>query len=140
MVFKLSELELVELKYLQALGYKYLAKHENGKVEVFREEPKRIEAQGSPVKWWHVPGTIEVVPLIGISMYHDVKIGEYKALQWECDPILIETLIDNQQVTLAYESHSHPGCLLKAMHDRCYKEVNRFSKMGVCYAVFEPRL
>lgn len=85
----MSELELIELKYFYAKGYRYIARNEKGNVKIFKKQPIRH-------KWCSCYGIWIIqdnYPIKMFSEYGEVELGRYDFIKWEDEAKLIENLI-----------------------------------------------
>lgn len=90
---KLSDKEIVELKYMNYLGFKYIARHEIGKVELFKESPVRDKIANGYSHGGYDTWVIGKYPIIDRSLYGDVKIGCYDFITWNNGVWNIEQLL-----------------------------------------------
>lgn len=86
----LTELEIIELKYLQALGFKYIGRNENGVLAVFKEEPVRHHRRPDLYGTW----VIGSYPIKDFSLYSNVKLGQYNFVAWKGGVVKIDDLIN----------------------------------------------
>ena len=84
---QLTQLEEIELKYLKAKGFKYIARHEIGTVEAFKEKPVRSKSTGYSI--W----VIGRLPVLDFSLYFKTDLGAYDFLKWEDGPLEIDKLL-----------------------------------------------
>jgi len=109
----LGILETIELKYLHALGFKYIGRHEKGTVEAFKEMPVRSRNNGYDT--W----VIGSYPIRDFSLYGEIKLGEYCFITWDGGIVEIKTLINRP-----LDAQNLPG---KALHQTgenlCYASV-----------------
>lgn len=91
----LTRKEKIELNYLFELGYKYIARHEIGTVEVFKEMPVRDKVVNGSTHGGYDTWVIGKYPIKDHSKYHDLKLGKYEFVKWCNEPIAIDELIQN---------------------------------------------
>lgn len=89
----LTRLERIELEYLFELGYRYIARHEIGTVEVFKEMPVRDKVVNGSTHGGYDTWVIGKYPIEDHSMYHDLDLGDYQFIKWSDEPIAISELI-----------------------------------------------
>lgn len=89
----LNELELIELKYLSAFGFKYIGRHEKGTVEVFKEMPVRDKVVNGSKHGGYDTWVIGRYPIEDFSIYSKVKLGKYDFITWENGIVEIKSLI-----------------------------------------------
>lgn len=83
----LTALEEIELKYLQAKGFKYIARHHIGSLEAFKEKPVRNYGPGHPT--W----VIGSYPIQNHTLYHELELDKYEFIKWEDEPMEIDKLL-----------------------------------------------
>lgn len=79
---RLTDREYVELKCAYYLGFRYIARHEIGRVELFKELPvrdKEVNGDRGGYDTW----VIGSFPVKDHSLYGEVKIGDYNFITWE---------------------------------------------------------
>ena len=90
----LNKKELIELRYLYELGYRYIGRHEIGTVKVFKEKPVRDKVVNNPNRGGYDTWVIGKYPIKDHSLYHDVKLGNYEMITWENGVVKIDSLIE----------------------------------------------
>lgn len=85
----LSNSESIELQYLNALGYKYIGRHEKGTLAVFKEKPVRNISKTGAYSTW----VIGSYPVQDHSLYGDIKLGNYDFVTWDNGVMRIEKLL-----------------------------------------------
>ncbi|MDB2086592.1 hypothetical protein [Clostridium paraputrificum] len=91
----LTRREKIELNYLFELGYRYIARHEIGTVEVFKEIPVRDKVVNGSTHGGYDTWVIGKYPIRDHSKYHHLKLGKYEFVKWSNEPISIGELIQN---------------------------------------------
>lgn len=91
----LTEKENIELSYLFELGYRYIARHEIGTVEAFKEMPVRDKIVNGSTHGGYDTWVIGKYPITDHSKYYDLKLGKYEFVKWSDEPIAIGKLIQN---------------------------------------------
>ena len=91
----LTRREKIELEYLFELGYRYIACHENGTVEVFKEMPVRDKVVNGSTHGGYATWVIRSYPIKDHSKYRDLKLGKYEFVKWHDEPMAIGELIQN---------------------------------------------
>lgn len=86
----LDDIEIIELKYLYALGFRYIGRHEKGTLEVFKKEPIRNISKTSAYSIWVIEDNF---PIRDFSEYGDIKLGKYDFITWNDGIYKIEDLI-----------------------------------------------
>lgn len=83
MNIKLSDREYVELKCAYYLGFKYIARHEIGTVELFKELPVRDKEINGRKTGGYDTWVIGSYPIKDHSLYDKVRLGKYDFVTWE---------------------------------------------------------
>lgn len=83
MNIKLTDKEYVELKYAYYLGFKYIARHEKGTVELFKELPIRDKETNGITTSGYDTWVIGSYPIKDHSLYDKIKLGKYDFITWE---------------------------------------------------------
>ena len=83
MNIKLTDKEYVELKCAYYLGFKCIARHEIGTVELFKELPIRDKETNGRKTGGYDTWVIESYPIKDYSLYDKVKLGKYDFITWE---------------------------------------------------------
>lgn len=93
---KLTEKEMIELKYMNFLGFKYIARHEIGTLCLFKEKPVRNKEVNGSQHCGYDTWVIGEYPIKDFSLLGDAKLGKYKFITWESGVWEIESLINNK--------------------------------------------
>lgn len=80
---RLTDKEYVELKCAYYLGFKYIGRHEIGRVELFKELPVRDKETNGRTTSGCDTWVIGSYPIKDQSLYGEVKLGEYSFITWE---------------------------------------------------------
>ena len=90
----LNKKELIELRYLYELGYRYIGRHEIGEVEVFKKKPVRNKVVNGSTLDCYNTWVIGKYPIKDHSLYHNVELGNYNMITWEKGVVEINSLIE----------------------------------------------
>lgn len=82
-LIKLNDKEITELKYMNYLGFKYIARHEIGRVVLFKEKPVRNKIANNITASHYDTWVIGKYPKKDLRLYGEVRIGKYDCITWE---------------------------------------------------------
>lgn len=85
----MTELEIIELKYFHAKGFKYIARNENGNVTIYKKKPIRYK-RSTCYEHWIIEDNF---PIKRRDEYGSLELGDYNFIKWEDEPRLISELI-----------------------------------------------
>lgn len=91
---KISEIEFIELKYLNLFGFKYIVRNEIGSVEVFKNIPHRNFGHGYAT--W-VERAYPMTP-DEIKNRKKVCLSNYDFIKFEDEPLLIEDILKQYEI------------------------------------------
>lgn len=80
---RLTDKEYVELKCAYYSGFKYIARHEIGRMELFKELPVRDKEMNGTKTCNYDTWVIGCYPIQDHSLYGEVKLGKYSFVTWE---------------------------------------------------------
>ena len=90
---QLTANEELELRYMQALGFKWIARHEIGSVEIFKEEPVLESSIGFTkhgYEIWVIEGNY---PINDFSLMRRPEIAKHEYITFEDGPLEIDKLL-----------------------------------------------
>nr|WP_312985343.1 hypothetical protein [Clostridioides sp.] len=87
---KLNDKEIIELEHMRDLGFKYIARHEIGRVELFKEKPER---KSYPIGVYDIWG-IGVYPVQNLKLCRETKLN-YDFITWDNGTWKIEEILNN---------------------------------------------
>ena len=95
MKIKLTDKEYIELKYKHYLGFKYIARHEIGSIELFKELPTRDKETNGRNTGGYDTWVIGKYPIKDHSLYSKVELGEYNFITWSNGVWSISEILNN---------------------------------------------
>ena len=94
-LIELNEKEVTELKYMNYLGFKYIARNEIGTVWLFKEEPVRDKIANNITASHYDTWVIGKYPIKNHNLYGHVKIGKYDCITWDNGVWDIEEILNS---------------------------------------------
>lgn len=91
---KLTDKEFTELKFLNYLGFKYIARNEIGSIYVFKEKPVRNKETNGRTNSGYDTWVIGSYPIKDHDLYGEIKLGKYDFITWDNGVWEIENILN----------------------------------------------